>query len=382
MSTVDIILSILTIIHFSFVPDFLFLIFRYTVIVYLLLKYLAKVLKSKILVILLLLYTVILGFSTWANTVSFTWTISAVMMGLNYLVIFLTLISFCQARQNNKLILILIRTLTVFLFFNDMLMLIIPYDFFNPDELYFIGNKFQVSFLHCFLGALLYAIDQNKIKSLIFMLYSSLITLVIHCTTGTIVCGVFILIILTPDLLQKILEKPYTFIAVLSVENILIWGSAAIFSNPIFINIITEVFHKSANMTGRTKLYAVTLNLVLKKPLWGYGYNTDIYRDLFGYGNAQNGLFHIIIQTGIIGAIIYFLIIYIAITNKSNSHYTYGFYIYLYAMLVGSAVEINLSSIFMFSVASIYACNLNIPCSKKFIRKKKILKVKLIDGEI
>ena len=121
---------------------------------------------------------------------------------------------------------------------------------------------------------------------------------------------------------------------------------------------MVNILHKSANMTE--KLYAVTMELVKNNPLWGYGHNTDIYRELIGYGNAQNGLFHIITQAGIVGAIVYFGAVYIGIKKgkQDNTLKNYGLYMFIYGMLVGAAVEINLSTVFILGVAIIYSLNI------------------------
>ena len=172
-----------------------------------------------------------------------------------------------------------------------------------------------------------------------------------------VILSVLVIMLWSPNWLKAVLEKPYTFILALGGENILIWGTTQLFKQPYVQNIIVNVFHKSPDMTGRERLYRATLNLVQEKPLWGYGYNTDIYRIMFGYGNAQNGLFHIITQAGIIGAVIYFLGIVFALAKADKNHSMYGMYMYIYAMLIGSAVEINLSKLFIMGVAVIFACN-------------------------
>ena len=149
---------------------------------------------------------------------------------------------------------------------------------------------------------------------------------------------------------------------------------AAIFQTAFIQQIIVNVFNKSSNMTGREKLYDVVLLLVADKPILGYGYNSDIFRVMFGYGNAQNGVFNIVIQAGIVGTVFYFGAMYIALRTKTKNMDLYAFFVFLYAMAVGSAIEINLGNIFILGVASLFAYNLK---EENYIVPKtiKILKI-------
>lgn len=149
------------------------------------------------------------------------------------------------------------------------------------------------------------------------------------------------------------MEKASTFIGSLLFENFLIWGPFHIFTNPLLVSFMVNVLHKSPNLTGRTQLYDATMGFVIKSPVYGYGHNTDIYRNTLGYGNAQNGLFHIITQAGILGAVIYFTMVYVSLDRKKTDK-IYGLIMYIYAMLIGSAVEINLSTQFIVAIAIIY----------------------------
>ena len=251
-------------------------------------------------------------------------------------------------------------------------MIVLPYDFWDPDESYLLGNKFLVSYYHCFLACLIYMKNKQKnLMSLFSFIYTGFIASVVHCATGIIMAIMLIIMSYLPKWLKGIIEKPNSFIVALFIGNILIWSPIAIFTNPVVVYLIKDIFHKSPNMTGRYQLYNITLKLVSQSPLWGYGHNTDIYRNTIGYGNAQNGLFHIITQAGIAGAICYFLAINIAFHNYNKDHYNYGMHMYVFAMLVGSAIEINLSIQFLLGVAVIYACGIK----SRFRQSEKIIKV-------
>lgn len=372
LSTIEIIVLLLSFIQLSIIPDKIFLFYRYIVIIIFAFRYHKEIIENRMISLLWLLYTVILSYSTWMNTQSVTWVMSAFMLGMQYIILFCTFYGFVNKRNSEELIQILIMFFLVMLIANDALLPIKSYNFSNPDEQYLLGNKFLVSYYHCLFGALIYTKYKKTLKkniAILFLCYAVLIASIVHCTTGIIVAITIISMVYLPGLVKKLTECPIAFIALLIAENILIWGSTALFTNPFIVNIVTNVFHKSTDMTGRAKLYAVTIDLVEKKPLWGYGHLTDVYRNMFGYGNAQNGLFHIVTQAGIIGAIVYFGAIFVGLRKGDDSHDTYGLIMYVYAMLVGSAVEINLSSQFIIAIALIYAIN-----SGKVKKKKKTIR--------
>ena len=254
----------------------------------------------------------------------------------------------------------LIKLFIILLLCNDCLFFIMPYDFSNADESYLVGNKFLVSYYHCFVCCLIYmksGENAKKWRSAALFVLCCAVSLRVSCSTGVIMAGILLVMMFLPEKLRKFFRKPATLFGTIAVENILIWGTANIFTHPFVQKIIVDVFHKSPNMSGRFKLYEVTGTLVKDKPLLGYGHNTDIYRTLLGYGNAQNGLFHIVIQAGILGAVLYFGAVYLGLRNKSKEETPYALYMYLFAMAVVSAIEINLSLQFMLGVAIVYGFN-------------------------
>lgn len=376
LSTIDIVVLMLTVIQFPIIPDKFFLLYRYSIIVILIFRYHKELIRNKLIVNVWLLYTIILSYSTWINTKSTTWVLSAFMLGMQYIVLFCTFSGFTRKRNADDLIRILIVFFSVLIVFNDILLVVGSYDFSNSDESYWVGNKFLVSYYHCLFGCLVYTKCKDTFKKNIatfILVYAALIAAVVQCTTGIVVAGSIIVMLYLPGLVKKLTEYPIVFIAALAVENILIWGSAALFMNPHVVNLMVNVFQKSADMTGRARLYAVTMHLVEKQPLWGYGHNTDIYRQMFGYGNAQNGLFHIITQAGIIGTIVYFCAVFIGLMKKDNTYSVYGLIMYSYAMLIGSMVEINLSTQFIIGIAIVYAINTNIEEKNKHKYLKSVV---------
>lgn len=360
ISSIDTVMMILSIVPLTITPHIIEVLFKYIVTGYILLKYLSwdNIKRNVVVFSLIFLYTLILSYSSYINTSSYTWTLSAFMTGMQYLAMFILFYSITKRSEIDEITIVILKTLGVLIVLNDILMPVYRFHIGTSARYFLLGNKFSVSYLHCLFGTLFYILQKGKIKKKVFVIwfvYSIFISMVAKCTTGIVMAMAIIAFIWFPGILERIIDFSLTFPIAICAENILIWGSTNIFKQPWMQNIITGVFHKSADMTGRDRLYNITLKLVSEKPLWGYGHVTDIYKDLFGYGNAQNGLFHIVTQAGIIGAVIYFLMITLALKNKRKDNKMYGLYMFVYAMLIGSAVEINLAEIFLIAVAMIYA---------------------------
>ena len=81
---------------------------------------------------------------------------------LHILAIYVTIVAFMRCRGVETLVKLLIKTLLVFALVTDIPMVFINYDFSSPSESYLIGNKFAVSYLHCFIVALLFCINNEK----------------------------------------------------------------------------------------------------------------------------------------------------------------------------------------------------------------------------
>lgn len=387
VSTLNMILLFLTIIKISYIPNGLFVAFKYIVLVYLLIFNFLELKKAPSLYLVIMGYTLILTYSTYSNTQDFSWTLSAFMSGLQMMAIF-SVLSHSMDKVGIKVTINgMIKIVSVFVVLNDLLFLFVGYDFANSETIYLIGNKFFVSFMHLFLACLIYYKYYNTYKKIVYVVmfgYAMGITAIVQCTTGTVTVIVVVLMLLIPVRAMIVVTNRKMLALCLAIGNILIWGSYAIFQTPFIQHIIVNVFNKSSDMTGRERLYDAVLLLVSQKPVWGYGYNSDIFRIMFGYGNAQNGVFHIVIQAGVLGAVLYFGALYMALKTKTWDKNSYAFWAFLYAMVVGSAIEINLGNIFILGVASLFAYNVKeenyiVPKTMKILKKRKIFRKRKVD---
>lgn len=344
---------------------------RYVVIAYLFLKYLRSFRFVAPLGILLIGYSVILFFSTYTNTGSITFAISGFMHGITCIIVFLVFIQYAHKNGSRQLLRLLFHFYLVFLIMTDFLLVVYPYDFDKANEIFLIGNKFTVAYCHCFVAGIAFVLYGKKpLAARFLILLAATVSLVVSCTTGFIMSCVMFLLSLLPSRVKVAFANPLALFVLILILNILMWGDFDLLHNEIVQGLLTNTFDKSPNLTGRDALYNATLGFVADRPLFGYGYLTNIYRDTFGYGNAQNGVFHIITQAGVVGAIFYFAALLKAMLSMKDDESVrkkyYGITMYLYALAIGSLVEINLSMTFVIGVAVLVACGNPLLVSRRY----------------
>lgn len=351
---------------------------RYLIIAYLLCKNFQLIWSLMGPVLLFFSYGLIMAYSTYCNTNSLTWMVSGFAHVMQIVAIILTFSANEKRLGRAELLKRLLLFYGVVLLITDVAIAALPYDRADSGTVYPVGNKFIVAYSHCFLAAIVFALygDREPLATRLFLLYCAAMSAFVTCTTGLLMAMGMLVLSFVPKFLSARLATPTGLFALIILMNFLIWGSVNVFNSPIVQDFMVNVLGKSPNMTGREKLYAITLDLVKDKPVFGYGYLTDIYREKVGYGNAQNGLFHIITQAGVSGTIAYFSGLYLALKGKSD-HITRSLYLYLYAMALGSAVEICLSMQFSIGVALLCACR-----PKNDIRRSKLLLRKIVRGRL
>ncbi len=194
-STLEIVMLCLSFYEFTCVPHSLFLIIKYSIIAYLLLSHIKECGKMKKVVAPILLYGGITFIATLVHQNVLNRQVAAFVYMLHILAIYVTIVAFMRCRGVETLVKLLIKTLLVFALVTDIPMVFINYDFSSPSESYLIGNKFAVSYLHCFIVALLFCINNEKklkksyfkICRIVFLIFSIMICRLVTCTTGMLI---------------------------------------------------------------------------------------------------------------------------------------------------------------------------------------------------
>lgn len=384
LSTIEVILLCLTFYELSFVPHLFFLAFKYIVIFALLLKNLNKIRELQGLMTLVFVYIGVVVLSSVLNSMGLNTVVASAVYGLQIVTIYCVAKSYIERFSFLKLVNIMFWFFFCILLVNDTAMIFINYNFSDPGEVYIVGNKFAVSFLHDFELALFFVkfADVFYLKSkkvivkptniLVLVTASAFVVFIclkITCSTGLISTAVLIVLQLVPFKIQQVLSLKISPIVFVAIANILIFGSFALFQTNLFQDFITNVLGKSPNISGRFQIWDIIFNLIEKKPVLGYGYYSGIVVSILDYGNPQNGILKILIDTGIVGLVIYVLIVYTSLGNikEDKLKEIFPFVAFFYSTLIASLVEINLTdmTVFMtlaiiFSVHSMYLTEPNL----------------------
>lgn len=224
---------------------------------------------------------------------------------------------------------------------------------------YLLGNKFMVSYLHMQAFGL-YSLKNyrqqekyNKIKTIIFGISGILICKYVDCSTGIVGNFLILILLLMPirDKEKKLMTNSTFILILFLVLNLLLLSGQILLQNGLIKYVIENILNESMTLTGRTKIYEIMGKIILKKPLLGYGYNSDIITIILGYGNAQNGILQFLLDCGIAGTISFFIVLWNYTKKQKNFLKNWSLYCMLYAFLVCSLVEVCLKFNFFIIIA-------------------------------
>ena len=258
---------------------------------------------------------------------------------------------------------------------NDLLMLVLPGIFRASDELgtgdkfncFFLGNKFNVVYLHLFFWAfyLLYQQLIKKNKRMCTILIIALVIFVsiyVKCSTGII--AIFVFCLLCFEKFEKYFFNPVTTFISIGIFDTILFVNAEFLSTPFIKFIIENVLGKEIGLTGRMDIYTRIGYLVSKNILFGYGYenNTYVASQTVLASNVQNGVLDNVVSFGIIGTALLAIWIWSCLKFAQKNGKLNAFSYLLYTYIVISSVEIVFRTNFIIIIALIAFCNINDNC--------------------
>ena len=227
-------------------------------------------------------------------------------------------------------------------------------------EPYFVGNKFLLTYylllMFCSWGNLHIEEIRNNVKTKIKVIALCVVGIAfsayLYCTTGA-VCYLTVLILMFVNPIRKILEKPLSIVIAIVLSGVLPLSMAAILSIPR-VNALLLAINETATMNARVRIYEILMDIITKKYWIGYGYNTLIVKERL-YSNAQNGLLHIIVQFGILGAVALVFLCFMATRNryKRNKDVVEWCEFWLFSLIVAGIIEITFGVFFYVFLAFI-----------------------------
>ncbi len=223
----------------------------------------------------------------------------------------------------------------------------------------------MTSYLHMLILAL---INVNRsslskwkktIRILLFLLYSLFICVIADTSTGLFGCltvATVSIIIMWWPLIIQIMSKPYVVIVFFIGLNAVFLLSDFILNNTAFESFFMARSHTSTILSGRVLMYQISMDAIVQSPIWGYGINYDIVQKTLSFGNPQNGILKLLLDYGIVGTVLFCIVLFTTFKNSRFSQYKdlkEAYIIFVYGMLLCSLVEINLAAIFILACAAL-----------------------------
>lgn len=235
----------------------------------------------------------------------------------------------------------------------DLIIVFIPKIFLNFHN-YFVGNKFDVSYLHIILLILFYQRNENKIREIkvikfkfcLILLLSIFISIKTECTTALLGCLIIIGLIIISNIkfIKKCLMSNKIMIIALLISDTILLFTASILSNEYVSYFIVNILNEDITLTGRTRIYEDLAKVLNENMALGYGYGNSYFvlMEKIYAPNAQNGLLESIVNYGIIGTVLMMILMYVSMRGISSKTKFYPIILLIYVYIFLSSVEITL----------------------------------------
>ena len=250
------------------------------------------------------------------------------------------------------------NTFLIFLLMNLISIFVIGTDD-TGNTTYLFGGKFLSLYLVLFSSILIFFCKKKNFS--LFNIFICCILLTIFsiyfsCSTGVVLAWCLFLLLLLPKSIKSLLCNIKILITLIILTAFLVFFLETFLNIPLIKNIITGVLHRDLTLSGRLPIYKYYLiPLILKNPIWGYGYGSSILHATTPYWNAQNGLLDYQLNFGICGTIS--ILIMFALAAKSYMEEYWPMYSFMFLLIVAGIWECSYG-IFLY-VILILIINLN-----------------------
>ena len=315
------------------------------------------------------LFAIIMMICTFINFQISTRFINAVVTGIEYLLLFLVVDTYCKKYGCQYVINSIWSIILFVIILVDVVAIVTSGRGIGNDggvlSYFIIGNKFTVSyhqmfFLSMYLAQNIYIKKEKLRRSLFFilLLHSIAICYLIDCNTGIVGClviGIIYILSYKKDSICEFLSSPIVFITIFLGSSFLLIGTDFLINNHMFQNIISNVFHRNMTLTGRMRMFEISVVAISENLWWGYGINSTYVQDVLSWGNAQNGFLKMLLDYGVMG-VISFIFVCLSAFNKKKCFWplkTISFPImsFLYGMAICTMVEINIGGVLFLGLA-------------------------------
>ena len=278
---------------------------------------------------------------------------------------------FCQREEMQNLIKVFYRMTLLVVIATDFLILFTTIHLQYGGNVFLVGTKFQVVYMHFYLISFFIAdknvrlrtVRESSLNNAILVLFFIMtMTMSIELGTATGIVGTVALLLflwLNEKNIGFFLNSKVFFVALMASLLFTVFVEI-ILSNSVVTYIITQLLGKDVTLTFRTVIYSMLPNIMKGRWLWGFGYGTG-YEVLMRHGivDAQNGVFDWIQQIGIFGTMLLVMWLCIAMKRPKNDYKinysdVRALTALIYVFVLLATVEITFSSDFLAAVVLLY----------------------------
>lgn len=228
---------------------------------------------------------------------------------------------------------------------------------------FFVSSRANSAQTMICILVLMFALDfkfygKPKLISLLVLIFTGVSMIGLHSGQGIIMLGIVIivLVIFTRKKADKLLYliSPIGVAVINIFLNWLIISQAYLNVSPITY-FITNILKKDVTLTGRDIIYTNIVSIFLKNPLLGFGYENSIVKNSLshfaeGYNSAHNSPFQILIEVGIVGFAIFFVLVFLVLARLEKAKTTECYIVYggIVAFLIGGITSLAYYNIYFY----------------------------------
>lgn len=233
----------------------------------------------------------------------------------------------------------------------------------NDLLIYFCGNKFSTSYVFILTTALFYvktAIKNNKFSTIRYVIYyilsicSIAVSYWLYCSTAVIAAAFLMLFPLFSATIRHCVTRPLAVVLFILISGGILLSLGYLMQLPFVQHVIVDILGEDLTLTGRIKIYESLYTVIEKSIVIGYGYGNEAVKAFVGYGNAQNGVFQLLVDYGLVGLGAFLLSVFYYVRNSDGVRY-WGLFTICFCMIVAAIVEISFNYVFFIGLALIAA---------------------------
>lgn len=225
------------------------------------------------------------------------------------------------------------------------------YDF----KTYIFGIKFNVGILNIqyIIFYWMYMERYEKLKKnkiILLILLEILVSWLAYTSTLVVIGAALLMGFVFENKIKRIVENPVFFIGIYILSATFIyWYPILLKSEPI-IALSNYMGENISDMSGRTTVFKM-IPIICSSHLWtGYGYGTS-YEIIWGrirVADAQNGFWELMVNIGLIGALLYTIMLVLPYFQMRKKRETFPLYYYIAIIVLLACVEVPYGNSLLF----------------------------------